>query len=532
MMTGSLEDLWAEAAELPPGQRAAFLAWAEQDLIRRDAVRRYPTAGALAMALDPSTVQTPDLEMIDAELAAAQTMRPAGEPAARLMISKPSQTGKSKRVAVWGTVHALMRHPDWRVIVVTHSEDLALTHSEDVRAIIRTYGTGARDSLTGAPLPDRLGIGIGRKSAASRWQLAGCQGGLVAAGVGTALPGKPADYLLLDDLFAGMAQADSEAHRKHVRVWWDTVGSQRPGPQAPVVMIGTRWNEEDAHAYLMSLEPDRWKVLNFPAIAEPGLLDSLGREPGVQLINPRGLTDWRTIRATKSERVWAAMYQGNPTPQDGTLFARKWFDQWRLEVEPPLYRRIVAVDPAETGRDDQVGIVAAGTDQVGAVVLTDDASGSMSAAVWPRRACLLALRTGATEVVYEAYTAAVTYGLTLKQAYRDLVVEAAANEEQPGYVEGVYVPPERPFHVFPWTGKGNALVRSIGLRNATSTGWCRVVRQKLATFEFMARTWMEGQHQPDRVAAATVAYNYLADGGDTGIADGSGSWGSMPDGLR
>lgn len=519
-----MTDVWDRAAQLPTGQRAAFAAWARQELIRREAVRKYPTAGALACALDPTTIQTPDLEMIDRELAEAQRT-----PAARLMISKPSQTGKSLRVAVWGTVHALMRHPDWRIIVVTHSEDLALTHSEAVRTIIQTFGTGARDSLTGIPLPDRLGIGIGKKSAASRWQLAGYKGGLVAAGVGTKLPGRAADYMLLDDLFAGIDEADSDAYRRRVQNWWDGTGSQRLGPHASAVMIGTRWNEKDAHAYLTDQEPGRWRVLNFPAIAEPGLLDSLCREPGVPLVNPRGDTDWEAIRATKSARVWSSMYQGSPGPSDGTLFSGKWFNAWRLEAEPPLYRRIVAVDPAETGKGDEAGIIAAGTDEYGVVVLTDDASGQLSAAQWPRCACLLALRTGATEVFFEAYNAPTTYELTLKRAYDDLVVEAAENG---GYVEGVYVPPVRSFRITPWKGSGNALVRSTGLRNATASGWCRVVRQKLATYEQMARTWHEGQHQPDRVAAATIAYDVLAGAGETEISQGTGSWGQMPDGLR
>ncbi|MEV6279118.1 hypothetical protein [Nocardia sp. NPDC051832] len=64
-MAGSAERLWERAAQLPTGQRAAFVAWAKQELIRRAAVRRYPTAGALAQAIDPETIQTPDLEMID-----------------------------------------------------------------------------------------------------------------------------------------------------------------------------------------------------------------------------------------------------------------------------------------------------------------------------------------------------------------------------------------------------------------------------------------------------------------------------------
>lgn len=522
-----MTDLWERAAQLPPGQRAAFAVHARQTLIRREALRKWPTAGALAQALDPETVQTPDLEMIDRELAAAQTT-----PGSRLMISKPSQTGKSLRVAVWGTVHMLLRNPNARVIIVTHSQDLALTHSEAILTILRTFGTGARDALSNEPLPDRLGIGVSRrgKSAAGRWQLLGYKGGVVAAGVGTALPGRPADYMLLDDLYAGMAEADSEAHRKRVNLWWDSVGSHRPGPAASVVAIGTRWNEKDAHAYLQKREPGRWKVLNFPAIAEVGLPDALGREPGVQLQNPRGAKDWEEERAAQPARVWSAMFQGNPTPADGTLFSQAWFDQWRLHDMPELYRRIVAIDPAETGKGDEVGIVAAGVDQYGSVVFTDDHSRSLSALEWPRRALLLALRTGATEVHFEGYQVPLTYENTLKRAYGDLVTEAAQSDD-PGFVEGIRVPEVRPFLISPWTRKGDAVVRSIGLRNATSTGWARVVQQRMATFEFMARTWQEGQHCPDRVAAAVVAFEVLYQGAEGGMSGGVDSWGSMSSGI-
>lgn len=343
-----LAQLLAQADKLPPEQRRAFGFWARQNLIRTEVARTYPTAGALAQALDPTTIQTPDLEMIDEALEWA-----FDTPRARLMISKPSQTGKSERAVVWGITRALVRRPWWRNLIVTHSEDLALTHSERIRAIIRTFGTGARDSLTGEPLPDRLGIQIGTKAAGHRWQLAYQPGGLIAAGVGTALPGRPADAMWLDDLFSGMLAADSPAIRRQVRTWWDTVGKQRLAPDGPLIMIGTRWNEEDMHAYLLEMDPGPWRILNFPAIAEPGVLDSLNRPYGVGLENPRGETDWEAIRATTPARVWAAMYQGHPTPSDGTLFSQKWFDDYRLPAEPPLYRRLVAVDPAETGKGDE-----------------------------------------------------------------------------------------------------------------------------------------------------------------------------------
>ncbi|WP_280503835.1 hypothetical protein [Nocardia farcinica] len=526
-----MTDLFERASRLPTGQREAFMVWARRNLIRLETVRKYPTAGALAQALDPSTVQTADLRVIDEQLEWAFRT-----PGARLMISKPSQTGKSER-ALWGILRALLLDPDRRTIIVTHSEDLARIHSERLRLLLRTYGSDASDAMTGAPLPDRLGIGLGDKTSASRWSLAGHRGGVVAAGVGTALPGKPADLLLLDDLFAGMLAADSPAERRRVNTWWDSVGSQRLGPDAPCICIGTRWNEEDAHAYLLSQEPDRWRVLNFPAIAEPGVHDSLNRPYGVQLENPRGTTDWAARRDVLPARVWASMFQGNPTPSDGALFNPDWFKNHRLPETPALYRRLVGVDPAETGSSDEVGLIAGGLAADGTVVLTDDWSGQFSSAVWPRRACLMALATQAGELVFEAYSAPVAYQRLLEQAFDDLATEAVAGDGTveaqfgDGTVGRVRVPASRPFLIKPWTRQGNAVVRSSGLRYAMSSGRCRVVGHRLATMEAVAIRWFESQHQPDRVAGATIVYDELAGGGGTALADDTGSWGDMPSGL-
>ncbi|MFD3426107.1 hypothetical protein [Nocardia fluminea] len=534
------DDIWERAQRLPPAERQAFMSWAMQEITRRRVMKALPTAGALAAEFDPKNNQTADLAMIDEALEWA-----FNTPDARLMISKPSQTGKSERVAVWGMVRALIRNPDCRIIIATHSEDLALTHSERIRSILAAHGTGARDSQTGVLLPDRLGIGLGAKNAASRWTLAGHIGGVVAVGVGTALPGKPADLLLLDDLYAGMEQADSPAYRRRVNLWWDTVASQRPGPGAPVIAIGTRWNEYDAHAYLMEKHPGKWRVLNFPAIAEKGLDDALGREPGVFLENPRGYTDWEAIRETKPARVWASMYQGDPGPSDGALFSATWFDDHRVDVAPPLYRRIVGIDPAETGTGDEAGIIAGGLDETGRVVLTDDASGHLSSAQWPRTACLLALRTAASEVYFEAYSAPKTYEGLLQRAYDDLVAEAVRlTAELPeaeraalaaagiaGVVEGVRVPFVRPFAIYPWKGHGNAVVRSTGFRHGTSSGKCRVVGHRLATMERQAVRWFEGQHSPDRVSAGTVVFDVLAPSTPAVVTSDPGSWGTIASGL-
>ncbi|MGI5216285.1 terminase large subunit domain-containing protein [Nocardia sp. CA-290969] len=474
-------------------QTAANEQFLRRELVRLRAARDYPTAGALAQYLDPSIQQTPALQMIDEHLEWAFST-----PAARLMISMPSQTGKSQRVAIAGTLRAMMLHPDWRCVIATHAEHLALKHSTEIRGLIQTFGSSAA-AETGEPLPDRLGLAIPRRASAAKfWRLRGHKGSLTAAGIDTKLPGVPADYLLLDDLYASMEDADSAAIRRRVNSWLDSVALQRLGGDAPIVAISTRWNEFDALAYLQQLMPDEWRVLNFPAIAEDGVLDSLGREPGVLLESPRN-QDWIKRREQSPARVWSAMYQGNPKPREGGLFEQAWFDDHRVMGDAPATTlRVVAIDPAETGKSDEAGVVAGGLTADGKVVLTHDWSKHMTSAEWAERGVELALATHAHELAVEGYSAATTYRRTVVEAWKKI-----RDERYPGQA--------MPFRIRMWRGKSNAdaLARSVGMRNAVELGKCVVLGHGLEKLESKAVGWHVGQHQPDAVAAAVIVYDRL-----------------------
>ncbi|TLF74038.1 hypothetical protein [Nocardia cyriacigeorgica] len=473
-------------------QTAANEQFLRRELTRLRCVRDYPTAGALAQYLDPSIQQTAALEMIDANLEWA-----IDTPAARLMISMPSQTGKSQRVAVAGTLRALMRRPDWRCVLATHAEHLALKHSTEIRNLIQAFGSTATAD-TGEQLPDRLGLSVPRSaSAAKHWKLRGHTGSVTAVGVGTALAGIPADYMLLDDLYASMEDADSAAVRRRVNSWLDSVALQRLGADAPLVVISTRWNEHDALAYLQQRMPGEWRVLNFPAIAEPGILDSLNRKPGELLESPRG-QDWEKIRTQTPARVWAAMYQGDPKPLRGGLFEQEWFDDHRLTGPLPETRlRVVAVDPADTGEGDEAGIIAASSTVDGRVIITHDWSARLTSAEWATRAVQLAIATGAHEIAVEGYAVPTTYKRTVVEAWK-----AIRDAEYPGRAQ--------PFRIHMWRRKGDAIARSVGLRNDLETGRCVIAGHQLSTLETQAVGWQVGQHQPDRVAAAIIAHDRTA----------------------
>lgn len=512
-----------------PRQRAALLHRLGREATRLDARARYPSAGALACAVDEKTIQTPALAVIDEAIEWALSTRDA-----RLAISVPPQEGKTTRVGVWGTIRALVQDPDRRVVIASYSDSLARSTSRTARNVIRDHGTGAADPLTGAPLPDRLGLSLADdKSAAGNWKVAGHSGGCYAVGVGGSLTGQPAELLIIDDPLKGMAEADSKGERQKVVDWWDSVAQTRLAAGAPVIMIMTRWHEEDLIGHVTRQDPGRWRVVNIPAVSEGGIPDALGREPGVAMESARGRTpeDFEQTRAAVGERVWSALYCGVPTPSGGGLFSSADFNRHRVpEIPTPVAARLVSVDPAETGKRDEAGVLGVSVTADSRVWITDDVSGRMQSDEWARAAVLLALRTQATEVVVEAYTTGQTYQRVVEAAWRrvrdearllraegtfDAAVQAYTGQEDAPVdpmqalldVDAVPVPDQAaaPFLIRLWRGKGDKVARASGARQAASTGRLRMVGAH-PELESQACRWLPGQDSPDRMDAMTQGY--------------------------
>jgi predicted phage terminase large subunit-like protein len=275
----------------------------------------YPTPGALAQALDPTVIQTPALELIDAALVEVGEGRND-----RLIISLPPQEGKSQRASRRFPSWMLLRNQDLRIAIVSFEHRTA-----------RRWGRIIRDDLiTHDLLPIDQGI-----SAANEWQIAGRIGGVYATGIGGALTGRPVDLLIIDDPIKDREQADSETYRETVWDWWTDVGSTRLAPGAPVVLILTRWHEDDLAGRLLGAENGhRWRVINIPAQAdhdpEKGQTDLLGREPGEWLESARRRTveQWEEIKIEKGSRTFTALFQGRPSPDSGDVLHRDWWGRY------------------------------------------------------------------------------------------------------------------------------------------------------------------------------------------------------------
>ncbi|MFJ8798527.1 phage terminase large subunit [Streptomyces sp. NPDC102487] len=289
-------------------------------------IDRWPTPGALAKVVEPASRQTAALDLVDKSVAWAYDT-----PNARLIISMPPQEGKSQRVTKTASLWALHRNRDLRIGIVSYNKPLAEGFGRDVRNWISTYN-GDDGTLD-------IGLRIARDNgAASRWQLSGHRGGIICVGLKGSLTGRPLDALVIDDPFADKEQADSAYYRDRVWGWWQSVGSTRLAPGAPVIVILTRWHEDDLAGRLIAAEDGaRWRVVNIPAYAdhdpEKGQSDPLGREPGQWLDSARGRTaeEWEAIRIQAGTKVFSALYQGRPSPDSGDVWQRPW---WRRYTTP------------------------------------------------------------------------------------------------------------------------------------------------------------------------------------------------------
>lgn len=295
----------------------------------------------MAAELDPDTVQTPALDLIDAALVDVAEGR-----CKRLMIFVPPQEGKSQRVSRRFPLWLLTKRPSSRIVIASYERNIARRWGRTIKTDIATHG-------------DLLGLSVRDDTAAAHeWQLAGEEGGLYCVGTGGALTGRPADVMVIDDPHKGRKEADSLIQREAVWDWWTETARTRFGRETPIVLVQTRWHEDDLAGRLLKHDRAAWRVINIPAQAdhkpEEGETDPLGREPDEYLESTRGrhLTrpigkcathpvgvetpdggrreccDWDDIKHDVGTRGWVALYQGKPAPAKGMIFNREWWQEY------------------------------------------------------------------------------------------------------------------------------------------------------------------------------------------------------------
>lgn len=552
-------------------------------LTHRMAQQRFPTPGHLDQFVRPENVQTPMLDLLDSAIVQAF----AGE-APRWLFNCPPQEGKTTRLqaaAAWMLLH----DPRLRIGFASYEQGIAAQSGLAVRQMIETHGAGYRGQRVDPDHLDSLGLLLDPDRAMqTSWTLADVPGrkgvragGVISVGVGSALTGRPLDVLIVDDPLKDARAADSLVHRENVRNWFQSVASTRLAGRSIVIVIQTRWHEDDLTGWLLKEDTLRttpqYRHLNIAAQAEAD--DPLGREPGEYLISARGrsVEDWERKREDVGTRWWFALYQGDPSPPEGGIFQRAWFDRHRVAELPRLVHTAVYIDPADNDGDgDEAGVVVAGADQNGAVYLLEDASGHYTVGGWVRAALYAMLRWNGSRLAYEQSLSGLRRAIRTEwrairrdaQALRAALpgdwprgpdpdalsaalearLEADPDDDERAdvrtrlaalwpYVPAVLNLPETGPPVRRLPARGSKTVRAELVSPLFENGRARFYRY-LPELERQMRTWRSTQDSPDRMDAAVHAVDDMSANGISGKveratgASVAGRSGPMPQIMR
>ena len=254
----------------------------------------------------------------------------------RICVNMPPRHGKSQLVSIYFPAWFLGRNPDKKVLMVSHTTDLAVDFGRKVRNLISTPEYQAI-------FPDTQ-LAADSKSA-GRWNTS--QGGeYFACGVGSALAGRGAHLLLVDDphneqdIINGNLEVFDKAYE------WFTFGARtRLMPGGRVAIIQTRWHLDDltgrvTRDMVQNELSDDYEVVEFPAILET---DNVEKPLWPEFFNLDAL--YRT-KASMPLFQWNAQYQQTPTAEEAALVKREWWNEWKEDEPPTCEYMIMTLDAA------------------------------------------------------------------------------------------------------------------------------------------------------------------------------------------
>ena len=293
------------------------------------------------------------------------------------MIFAPPGSAKSTYASILHTPWHFAAHPDHCVIAASHTAELAEKWGRRVRNLVAEHSAV-------------LGVSLATDSqAAGRWET-DSGGEYFAAGVGGAIAGRRADLVVIDDPIRSREDADSETVRDKIWDWYKSDLYTRLKPGGRIVLIQTRWHEDDLAGRLladMAAEGDQWEIISLPALAEVN--DPLGRAIGQPL-----WPEWEDIanlerkRRAVGPRDWSALYQQRPAPEEGDYFKKEWLKPYDKSPARSTMRVYGGSDYAVTadGGDYTVHAVV-GLDPEGRMYLLDLWRGQTASDGWVEALC-------------------------------------------------------------------------------------------------------------------------------------------------
>jgi predicted phage terminase large subunit-like protein len=212
----------------------------------------------------------------------------------RLIITFPPRHGKSEYISKYLPAWYLLNYPSKQIRLTSYSSSFATNWSLKAKQVYTYF----KDDLK----IDRQGYWVNSSD-----------GVMHATGVGGDITGRGADLFIIDDPVKNNEEALSTVYRDKTFEWFNSVAFTRLEPNAKIILIQTRWHNDDLAGRL--LKSGKWELINFPAIDENN----------IPLWSDRySLDDLNEIKNQIGSYWFAALYQQKPILSENQIIKLEW----------------------------------------------------------------------------------------------------------------------------------------------------------------------------------------------------------------
>lgn len=282
-----------------------------------------------------------------------------------LLIEAPPRHSKTIHVSQLFPAYAVGKDENRDIIVASYSGDLASRNGRETRNLIKS-------KLYQNVFNTRLAADSESKN---QWNTQGT-GAYNAVGIGGSTTGKGADIFVIDDPIKDRKEADSLVIRESLWDWFRSVARTRLSPKGAMVILHTRWHEDDLigrltvgeetkekwvdyFEYLKNgLGDAKWVRLTLKGIAEE---DELPYRKKGEALHPErfSVEELLDIKASLGPYEFSALYQANPVDDANREFKTEWFKYRTMDdISRMTVRRFATIDPnlKKSDQSDYCGV--------------------------------------------------------------------------------------------------------------------------------------------------------------------------------
>jgi predicted phage terminase large subunit-like protein len=254
----------------------------------------------------------------------------------RLLIFSPPRHGKTLLASEFFPAWFIGRNPEWQIIWSTYNQK----RGDDVGRKVRNL---VDSDLHRAIFPNCT-IAQDSKSISHFSTMQG--GEYFNVSVGGGVTGRGAHLFIIDDPVKSRKEIESQTNRKDLQEWYRAVAYTRLMPDNRVVIINTRWHDDDLSGYVLKNHLDEnWVVLDLKALAEEN--DPIGRKEG-EALWPEYYSKKKleSIKKIVGSYEWNSQFQQHPVSREGGIVKHDWLKKYKTKEIPEFQRKVISWDTA------------------------------------------------------------------------------------------------------------------------------------------------------------------------------------------